>query len=250
VESLGTLVEACLACYDTAIAFTAPFVSGKDSLNNVFAFTDASGTHHELSIPATLLATAMGQVDDVRRAMTPDLKAPGNRLAVVGLSRDDLAGSQLHLVGGTTGGTVPSVDADACRATFAAVAAAIRSGCVAACHDVSDGGLAAAIAEMAIGGGCGARLELAAVPAAVMSVEDAARDLAIAFTETPGRFVCEVPAAAAERFEACLEGMPWAWVGAVLPGPTLEIVHVGGLTVAIAVADLSRAWRRISSPHP
>jgi phosphoribosylformylglycinamidine synthase II len=249
-ESLGTLVEACRACHDMAVAFAAPFVSGKDSLNNVFAFTDASGTHHELSIPATLLATAMGQVDDVRRAMTPDLKAPGNRLAVVGLSRDDLAGSQLHLVGGTTGGTVPAVDADACRATFAAVAAAIRSGCVAACHDVSDGGLAAAIAEMAIGGCCGARLELAAVPAACPSVEGAARDLAVAFTETPGRFVCEVPAATAERFEACLEGVPWAWVGKVLPGPTVEIVHVGGQAVAIAVADLSRAWRRISSPHP
>jgi phosphoribosylformylglycinamidine synthase len=249
-ESLGTLVEACRACHDMAVAFDAPFVSGKDSLNNVFAFTDASGKQHELSIPPTLLATAMGQVDDVRRAMTPDLKMPGNRLAVVGLARDDLAGSQLHLVVGAAGGAVPGVDADACRAAFAAVAAAIRTGCVAACHDISDGGLAAALAEMAIGGGCGAHLELAGVPAALHSTTGAARDLALAFTETPGRFVCEVPATATERFEACLQGVPWAWVGTVLSGPLVEIVGVDGHAVGIHVADLSHAWRRPSSSHP
>ncbi|MFM7033895.1 MAG: phosphoribosylformylglycinamidine synthase subunit PurL [Planctomycetia bacterium] len=181
-ESLGTLVEACRACHDMAVAFEAPFVSGKDSLNNVFSHTDASGRHHELSIPPTLLATAMGQVDDVRRAMTPDLKAAGNRLAVVGFSRDDLAGSQLELVGGMSGGRVPRVDVDACRAAFTAVAAAIRSGCVVACHDISDGGLAAAVAEMAIAGGCGARLDLTAPPAEITAASGTARDLAIAFT--------------------------------------------------------------------
>ena len=72
-ESLGTLVEACRGCHDTAVAFAAPFVSGKDSLNNVFAWTDAAGVAHEISIPPTLLATALGQVDDVRRVRTPAL---------------------------------------------------------------------------------------------------------------------------------------------------------------------------------
>ena len=110
-ESLGTLVEACRACHDVAVDLGAPFVSGKDSLNNVFAWTDAAGKPRELSIPPTLLATAMGQIDDVRRVVTPDLKRPGSRLAVIGLTRDDLAGSQLEALGVVTGGAVPRIDA-------------------------------------------------------------------------------------------------------------------------------------------
>jgi len=245
-ESLGTLVEACRACHDMAVAFTAPFVSGKDSLNNVFAWTDAAGKHHELSIPPTLLSTAMGQVADVRRVVTPDLKRPGNRLAIVGGSRLDLAGSQLELAGRVRGGRVPQVDAAACRHAFAAVAAAQRAGLVAACHDCSDGGLAAAVAEMAIGGTTGARLAVADVPVLddPAGLTPARRDLAIAFTETPGRFVCEVPAAAADRFAAIVAGMPWAWIGSVIAEPRLEIVPAaGGAAVAIPVERLARAWR-------
>jgi phosphoribosylformylglycinamidine (FGAM) synthase-like enzyme len=246
--SLGTLVEACRGCHDMAVAFAAPFVSGKDSLNNVFSYTDAAGTHHELSIPPTLLATAMGQVDDIHRAVTPDLKAAGNRLAIVGVSRDDLAGSQIELLCGLIGGSVPQVDPDACRRVWLAVAAAIRSRCIVSCHDVSDGGVAAAVAEMAIGGNCGGRLDLAAIPAEVTTT-GVARDIALAFTETPGRFVCEVPAAAAERFEAFLDGLPWAWVGEVLAEPVLTITGTAGESIRLPVADLSQAWRRIASTH-
>ena len=237
-------------CHDTAVAFAAPFVSGKDSLNNVFSHTDAAGNHHELSIPPTLLATAMGQVDDVRKAMTPDLKSPGSRLAIVGLTRDELAGSQLEICGHVTDGRIPHVDTSACRATFAAVAAAIRSGCVAACHDISDGGIAAAVAEMAIAGGCGARLDLAAVPAEITEADAAHRDLAIAFAETPGRFVCEVPVAAAERFASVVGDVPWAWAGTVTAEPSLDLAATDGRSLRVPVAALSDAWRSLGKSPP
>jgi phosphoribosylformylglycinamidine synthase len=241
-DSLGTLVEACRGCHDTAIAFAAPFVSGKDSLNNVFAWTDPAGKQHEISIPPTLLATAMGQVDDVRRAVTPDLKQAGNRLAIVGLSRDDLAGSQLALTGRVSGGRVPPVDAAGVRAVFTTVAAAIKGRLVAACHDCSDGGIAAGVAEMAIAGRLGARLELAKVPAETSDASGTGRDFAIAFTETPGRFLCEVPAAQADAFAKAVDGVAWAWIGEVTGNQTLEIVTGGG-SAAIAVDRLDRAWR-------
>jgi len=243
-ESLGTLVEACRACHDMAIAFMAPFVSGKDSLNNVFSWTDASGTHRELSIPPTLLATALGQLDDVRLAATPDLKQAGDRLAIVGLSRDDLAGSQLELIGRVRGGSVPHVDATACRAACAAVAAAHRLGILAACHDCSDGGVATGIAEMAIGGGIGARIDLAAVPSKLAGPHDArTRDLALAFSETPGRFLCAVPASAVDRFAAAMKDVPWAWIGTV-GGESLEIQSTaGGVAASVTVTHLARAWR-------
>ena len=245
-ESLGTLVEACRACYDMAVAFAAPFVSGKDSLNNVFAWTDAAGGHHERSIPPTLLATALGQVEDVRRVFTPDLKQAGGRLAIVGLSAGDLAGSQLELVGRVGGGRVPQVEAVGCRKVFAAIATAQRAGLLAACHDCSDGGLLTAVAEMAIAGRIGARIRLADVPIdsnTVASGSSLHRDLTIAFVETPGRFLCEVPAAAAERFAEYVSGVPWAWIGEVLADDQFEIVSATGVIAAVPVASLDRAWR-------
>jgi len=240
-ESLATLVEACRACHDMALEFMAPFVSGKDSLNNVFAWTDAAGTHHERSIPPTLLATAVGQIDDVRRAVTTDLKRPGDRLAIVGVSRGETAGSQLELAGLVRGGRVPAVDPHACRAAFRAVADAARAGVLSACHDCSDGGLLTAVAEMAIAGGLGATIDLDAAPRDI-AVPTAALPFATAFTETPGRFICAVPAALAERFAGSMGSVPWAWLGSVTAAPTLDITAAGA-TVQVPVDHLARAWR-------
>jgi phosphoribosylformylglycinamidine synthase len=248
-ETLGPLVEACRACHDLALAFAAPFVSGKDSLNNVFAYTDSTGAPREISIPPTLLATALGQLADVRQAISPDFKRPGSLLAVVGLSRADTAGSQLELAKRVRGGQTPRVDAVACRATFQALARAQRAGLVLACHDLSDGGLATAVAEMAIGGAVGARVDLARVPFAAgdddRSLTGAARDLAIAFGESPGRFLCELPAGRETEFAATLGDVPWAVIGEVLAEPTVELAGSGGVE-RVAVAALDTAWRSLA----
>ncbi len=251
-EGMGGLVEACLACRDMALAFDAPFVSGKDSLNNVFTWTDAAGRQRELSIPPTLLATAMGQIDDVRRSVTSDFKRAGDGLYIVGLSRDCLAGSQIErlLTGerGFAAARVPEVDAVACRSVFHAVARVIDEGLVAACHDLSDGGLLAAVAEMAIGGSLGGSVDLATVP---LELSDAAaggldRDTIAAFTETPGRFLCEVPQPSWAAFERIMAGVPHARVGAVEPGGSLAIAGSSGNLARIPVVTLADAWRSLS----
>ena len=248
-ESLGTLVEACRACHDVAVDLGAPFVSGKDSLNNVFAWTDAAGKPRELSIPPTLLATAMGQVDDVRRVVTPDLKRPGSRLAVIGLTRDDLAGSQLEALGVVTGGAVPRIDAPSCRKTFRHLAHAIRDGGILACHDVSDGGLLAAVAEMAIGGAIGATIDLGKVPTLLEGGQGRHADLTIAFAESPCRFVCEVDAESAGRMGEWLEGIPWGWIGDVVYAPRLTVTGCFDGDESVALDALARAWRsRKTSP--
>lgn len=245
-ETLGPLVEACRACHDLAIAFAAPFVSGKDSLNNVFAWTDAAGVAREMSIPPTLLATAIGQVPDVRRAVSPDLKRPGSRLAIVGRSTPATAGSQLELTGIVSDGGIPNVDPAACRVVFHAVAAAQRTGTVIACHDISDGGLASALAEMAIGGMIGAHIDLAAVPfEADAALPGDVRDLAIAFGESPCRFLCEVPAGGDDAFAGSMKGVPWAFIGEVLAEPVLELVGEKG-TERLDVSRLAAAWRSLS----
>ena len=106
------------------------------------------------------MISALGQIDDVARAVTMDLKQAGNTIYIVGDTRNEMGGSHFALVHNLKGGHVPRVDPVVARDTFAAVHRAIDEGLVRACHDLSEGGLAVAIAEMAFAGGLGAAIEL------------------------------------------------------------------------------------------
>src|SRR5205814_6864908 len=83
-RTMGTLVRACEACRDAALAYGIPFISGKDSLHN--QFTD-SETGRVIRIPNTLLISAIGAIEDVRKCVTMDLKNRTARVVLVS-SRD------------------------------------------------------------------------------------------------------------------------------------------------------------------
>ena len=226
-ETLGSLVRAALACHDVAIALGTPFISGKDSLNNEFRYTDADGRTQSIAIPPSLLISALGQVADVSRCVTMDLKGEGNILYQVGLTRDELGGSHFHLVESLSGGKVPQVDTTAARATFAALHRAIEAGVVVACHDLSEGGLAVAAAEMAFAGGLGARIYLAQAPHG-LDEHTPADELSrvLLFSESNTRFLCEVRPYEVGHFETMLAGVPHAAIGEVLATPHLRIMGV------------------------
>ena len=181
-ETLGSLVRAALGCQDTAIAYRSPFVSGKDSLNNEFSFEDGE-RQKTISIPASLLITAMGQIADIENAVTMDLKSSGNVLLLIGTTNDELGGSHFNLVTGNESGVVPKVDLQQAPKIFNAVHQCIEKGLLRSCHDLSEGGLAVTIAEMAFAGGLGAEIQLASSGVA------ATIDL---FSESNSRFVIEV----------------------------------------------------------
>src|SRR5262249_46407462 len=147
------------ACRDVALAYGTPFISGKDSLNNEYVEQGTS-----LAIPPTLLISAIGPVDDVRSCVTMDLKQPGNILMLLGQTRNELGGSIWSHVYSEGGGRCPRVDLKLGPRSMAAVHAAIKRGLLASCHDLSEGGLAVALAEMAFSGGFGAEVMLEEVP--------------------------------------------------------------------------------------
>ncbi len=259
-ETLGSLVRAALACHDLAVALGTPFISGKDSLNNEFR---PQGAEEPIAIPPSLLISAMGIVEDVRRCVTMDLKAAGNALYLVGLTRCEMGGSHFGLVRGLAGGRVPKVDAEGARQTFAALHTAIRQGTVRvfgqplgvaadaplpaaapqgmvrACHDLSEGGLAVAAAEMAFAGGLGARIELNRIP----HTDAAAHPAALLFSESNTRFLCEVPPEQAADFEAALEGLPAARIGHVEETSRLTITHHGTAVIDAAIDALKESWQ-------
>jgi phosphoribosylformylglycinamidine synthase len=248
-ETLGSLVRAALACYDVAVGLGTPFISGKDSLNNEFRYQDAEGQSVAMAIPPSLLISALGQVDDVARCVSMDFKQPGNRLFLVGLTRDELGGSHLALVHRLDGGAVPTVDPPAARRTFAAMHRAIAAGCVRACHDLSEGGLAVALAEMAFAGGWGARVHLERVPreagGEAGGEEGLPWEARLLFAESNSRFLCEVPAAQCEAFCQALAGVPCGEIGSVTEEPRLTVVGAGPeVLLDVEIAALKAAWLR------
>ena len=140
-----------------------------------------------------------------------DLKAVGNLIYLVGLTHEELGGSHFALVRKLAGGAVPQVRPDQARAIFLAVSQAIQVGHVRACHDLSEGGLAVALAEMAFAGGLGASVRLPTVPHQLATASDAV----LLFAESNSRFLCEVPSASAAEFETAMAHVPHAAIGQV-----------------------------------
>jgi phosphoribosylformylglycinamidine synthase len=233
-EILGSLVRAAEACRDIALAFNMPFISGKDSLKNEYH----AGDRH-IVIPPTLLISALGLVPDVRRCVTMDLKEPGNRLYLIGTTKDEMGGSHYNLVTGRSGGVAPKVDPAQAPRIFHKLHAAIRRGLVRSCHDLSEGGLAVAAAEMAFAGGVGAEV---AGPSGAAGVPDEVQ----LFSESQSCFVVEVRRADAPEFEAFLgEEAPWKAIGETTQEQRLCIAGATGeWVVDVELAALKEAWRK------
>ena len=237
-ETLGSLVRAALACHDMAVALGVPFISGKDSLNNEFRYTDAAGERRSIAIPPSLLISAIGQIADVARCVTMDLKQPGNLLYVVGVTREELGGSHYNLVESVSGGQAPRVDAPVAKQTFYTLHAAIDAGLVRSCHDLSEGGLVVAAAEMAFAGGMGATIDLDRVP-----VEGSPRSAALVlFSESNTRFLCEVTPERAGDFESRLADLPHAKIGEVVAAQRLDMTWRGSKVISSELVSLKEAW--------
>jgi phosphoribosylformylglycinamidine synthase II len=232
-DRMAGLVRASAACYDAALALGTPFVSGKDSLNN--EYRDQSG--RRVAIPPTLLITALAEVPQSSACVTMDLKQAGDLLFLVGTTREELAGSPLSDLGcDLSGATLPQVDLAAAARIFPAVHRAIRSGAVSACHDVSEGGVAVAAAEMAIAGRIGLQLDLS-------GIGDHLSVTARCFAETPSRFLISVAAEQREQFLTTLGDVPVLAVGSVSAEPYLTLTAAAGEVYRWPVEELEQIWR-------
>ncbi|MDH5460252.1 MAG: AIR synthase-related protein, partial [Candidatus Bathyarchaeota archaeon] len=233
-ERLGSLVKACEACYDFATAFKTPFISGKDSLYNESPLGP---------VTPTLLITALGIVPDVRSTVSMDVKAPNNLIYIVGHTFHELGGSEYYRLKGFLGNTVPKVRPNPARKAFKAVAGAIDLGLVKACHDLSEGGLAVAAAEMAFAGGYGMELDLRKVPRKTLNRSDL-----VLFSESNSRFLVEVSEKAKKDFEALMKGKVYAEIGKVTKTPRLCIYGLNGeVVVGASLSDLLACWKRTFS---
>lgn len=236
-EILGALVKASQACYDGAMGFGAPFISGKDSLNNEFVCEDGT----RIAIPYTLLISAIGIVDDVNRCVTMDVKQPGNLIFIVGLTKNELGGSHYYQINGEVGANVPQTDIHLASNTAKRLYQAIGLGLIRSCHDCSEGGLAAALAEMAFAGGCGIEVDLRGVPVS----NDCFRNDTSLFSESNSRYLVEVEPQKYDLFGKLMLNIPFGHIGEVMRDKKL-LIH-DKHQKAIIDADiemLKNAWQQ------
>jgi phosphoribosylformylglycinamidine synthase len=237
-DRMGALVQAAKACHDAAMAYGTPFISGKDSLNNEFQ-TDTGET---IAIPPTLLISAMSVIDDVGTCVTSDAKEPGNYLFLLGRTRGQLGGSHyLAAEGLPSGNDVPPVDMATNLRMMKALQGAIQAGAVRSCHDLSEGGLAVAAAEMAFAGGVGVELNLAGV--VVPMDEPGPSTAALLFGESAGRFLVEIAPDKYDAFLRLVRACPFGELGHVTDSGRIVIRSRHTLLIDLPIGEAKAAWQ-------
>lgn len=248
-ENLASLVRAAEGCYDGAKAYRTPFVSGKDSLNNQFTTEDGQ----TIEIPPTLLITGLGIVPQLSRAVTSDAKRPGRTIALLrGVDPTPMLGSHYARLFGVpdehdgSGQGIrewPRPDLKCGPAAAAVVHQLIRDGLVYSAHDVSDGGVLVAVAEMLIGGSTtqsplGARLVF----------QSGLPDIADLFSEAPSAYLLEIAGddATLDRVARAVQthkGLALAFIGELTDSGELSVLTASGASAAWRVETLRSAWR-------
>ena len=238
-ETLGSLVRAAIACQDMAVTLGTPFVSGKDSLNNEFSFDNPDGQRETISIPPSLLISAMGQIDDVSKSVTMDAKAAGNIVFLVGSTKNELGGSHLSLVRNLTGGDVPQVDSVMAKQTFLQIHQAIQNRWIRSCHDLSEGGLAVAAVEMAMAGGLGMKIDISQVATDLNNTQ-------LLFSESNTRFLVETTPSNADEFQRLLQssGIPLCRLGTIESNSELVVTCNDNVAMQVDLADAKAAWKK------
>ena len=217
-ERLGEFREAVRGIGEIARELNIPIPSGNVSLYN----EASSGT----CILPTPMIVACGIIDDVRKAVTADIKREGNELFLIGRTKDEMGGSLLFRKFGGSGGDVPGVSISDLRSSMDGLLSAMDKGLVKSCHDCSDGGLAVAIAEMCISGGIGADVEVGGI----YGDENVAM-----YSESNSRWIVEVSPEDVDEFKETFK---------------TNIEHIGrtggdSLRIAgnvLSIADMKKAW--------
>ncbi|MGB3341792.1 MAG: phosphoribosylformylglycinamidine synthase subunit PurL [bacterium] len=235
-EVLGDIVMSARGCYDAAVAFGVPFISGKDSLYN--EWSDNQGKIH--LIPPTLLISAIGIIDNVETCVTMDLKAPGNDIYLIGDTATELGGSEYFKMLGIINGQVPDVDLDRAPQIMKQVRAAISQGIVKSCHDLSEGGLGLAISEMAFSGNIGVRIDMKDL---IYVGEDKRFDFFL-FSESNTRFLLEVEKKHINKIEEIFRGLPFARLGETIEAKQLQIFFKDKKLIDLPLSIIQSKWRR------
>jgi phosphoribosylformylglycinamidine (FGAM) synthase-like enzyme len=198
------------------------------------------GEMHKVSAPETLQFSAISVIDDVTRCVSMDSKVSEDLIYILGMTCNELGGSEYYAHLGAIGLNVPRVRIDAFLSTYRALGEAINRQLVASAHGIYRGGLGVHLAMVAMGGNLGMRIDLNRVPAG-----DLDRDDTVMFAESAGRFIVTVDPLNREIFESLFENLTCACIGTVTEKPQFEIKGLDQKTIiSVSVDQLKEAWKK------
>lgn len=229
---LAQLVRACISLYNSALGYGIPLISGKDSMKNDYHIDG-----RKFSIPPTLLVTIVGKIDDVNRAMTIDFKNPGDAIYVLGVTKEEFGGSEYYSLFGAVGNKNPKVSLSENANIYRALSNAIEEGLVASAHDISDGGLAVALAECTLGKEISAEIDVSKL------IKRTDSEDALLFSESAGRFIVSVREEHAAAFEKIMKDVPCARVGRVRADKRFIIKSGEEIFINESIENIKAAWK-------
>jgi phosphoribosylformylglycinamidine synthase II len=231
-SSLADLDAAVDACVKMADLLDIPYVSGKDSLSSTYRYPNGD----VLKIPPVLLISVFGKIPDVTKTTSSDLKKPGSTLVLLG-NPDilNLGGTTYFSVTKSTSKLGPKVDIATLPDTLSTLARVIQKGNILSAHDVSEGGIAATLAEMAIGGNMGANIDLE-------KIARKTRPDYIFFNETAGTFLVEVTDDKAAR--NLFHNVPYKIIGNTTDKPNISVTYGKKIIANEKISSLKIAWQK------
>jgi phosphoribosylformylglycinamidine synthase len=228
-ERMGEFYEACRGLGEMGRALRLPYVSGNVSFYNESVKT---------AVPPTPEIFGVGIVDDIRTCVTSDSKTEGNLVYLVGKQTEkELGGSEYYKVMKLQGGVVPKTHPEVLTCCMKGLLSCMKKGYVAACHDVSEGGVAVCLAEMAIGGDIGAIVD-------VSEIGEGLRTDVKLFSESNTRWVVEVKKEKQNEYEKLLkkEHVTFIHLG-IIKGKNLVVQDKKKTVIDLAVSVLREKWR-------
>ncbi len=236
------LVRTAIACRETAVAFKTPFISGKDSFFNEFKLNEKT-----ISVPSTLLISAVGVMPDARKRISMDLKEKENSIYLIGITKNELGGSHFLKLQEKTGKNVPELNAGEARKAYEKLSELSLIGeknserVIRSMHDCSEGGLGVALAEMAFGGMLGIEIDLRKV----FFEGEEKSDAVLLFSESNSRILAEVPFSMKDEFEKKMQGTIFSEIGFVSGSNTMKVIGLNGKTVINEdLTKLKETWKK------
>jgi phosphoribosylformylglycinamidine synthase subunit PurSL len=230
---MAQLVRACKGLYEACTAYGLPLISGKDSMKN-----DAVLDGKKVSVRPTLLISLTGVIRDVEKAVNTDFKRPGDLVYVLGMTKGELGGSSYERLKSRTMGGCPRVDPVSALALYGQLHKAIDTNLLSSCHDISDGGLAVALAESALAGEMGIEVNLD-----TMVVADDGMDVErLLFCESPSRFVVSINPAHRKKFDEIMTDTPCVVVGTVDDSGHLIVRLAKETLIDTCLEKVREAW--------
>jgi len=239
---LAQLKNAAQACYDYAVAYGTPYISGKDSMFNDFKGFDKNGNPIKISVPPTLLISSLGVMKDVTKSVSLDPKIAGDLVYIIGETKNELGASEYFAhMSSPIGNNIPKVDAKNAINIYRKFEEAVDKRLIASSISPAHGGLLPILAKMAIAGQLGMEINLKNIPQS----GDINREDFLLFSETQTRFIVTVNPKRKDEFEKIFTGITFAQIGVVTENKNFIVKNFKDENLIQSnIAELDEAYRK------